>query len=399
MRIIVSGGGTAGHVTPTLAVIEALEEKVEDLELMYIGSKEGIESVIIPKVGICFESISTGKIRRYHSNLLLNILDPTTIFKNIRDIFRLGLGIFEASKKLKRFSPEAIFLKGGYVSVPVGIAAKLLKIPFVLHESDIVPGLANKILSKYASKVCISFPEEYLKEYFSKEKMVYTGNPIRNEVLKGDRTRGLEKFKLKEKVPVILVIGGSQGALKINKLIEGCLEDFLHKYQLIHITGEYSYDWIDFRAKNLAKDLKENYRYFDFLSSDLKDAYAVSDIIITRAGCNVLTEIAALKKPSILIPLTGSAQNHQFKNALLFSRDGAAYVMDEQATTSRELLRQVEYVLENKGELEMMSKKAGNFYKANSASEIAEEVLKNKIILNKDNKKNAKKEKAKRTVS
>lgn len=380
MRILVTGGGTGGHISPTLAVIEALEQKIKDPEILYLGSKEGIENIIIPKIGICFETISTGKIRRYHKNILFNIFDPFTIFKNINDIFKAIRGIFEARKKILNFNPDAIFLKGGYVSIPVGLAAKSLGYPFVLHESDTIPGLANRILAKYASVVCVSFPEEIFKGVFPKDtKIKYTGNPIRHEILEGDREEAFEKFNLNKKLKTILVIGGSQGSNRINRLIEGALEDILYKYQLIHITGDLDYDWIDFRASKLNNDLKNNYKYFNFLSGDLKHAYKAADLIISRAGCNVLTEIAANGKASILIPLSTSTGGHQFKNAMVFSREGASYVMDENIIGSRDILNQIHYLFDHKEELELLEKNIIKFYLKDAAFEIAEEILSNKI--------------------
>lgn len=375
MKILVSGGGTGGHITPALAVIEALESKVDDLEILYIGSKQGMENSIVPKIGICFEGISAGKFRRYHQNIFLDIFNPFTIFKNLADFFKIFIGIYESILKIKKFQPNTIFLKGGYVSLPVGIAAKILRVPFVLHESDSIPGISNRLLSKYAATVCVSFPEEYFEGIFSK-KPIYTGNPIRKEIIEGDKGRAQTKFSLKKELPIIMVMGGSQGANKINRLIDSALEDILYKYQLIHITGTRDYDWIDFRANKLAKELKENYKYFDFISSDLKDAYAVSDLVISRAGCNVLTELAATKKPCILIPILSSAGNHQYENALIFSRKGAAYLMDEGVIEGSDLLRQINFMVENKEERNRMSKAISLFYKEDAASKIADEVLK-----------------------
>jgi len=380
MKILVAGGGTGGHISPTLAVIEALEQKVGDLEILYLGSEKGIENVIIPKVGLRFETISTGKIRRYHKNLLFNIFDPSTIFRNLHDIFKAIKGVYEARIKILEFEPDAIFLKGGFVSLPVGLAAKTLGLPFILHESDTVPGLANRILARYASTVCVSFPEEVFSGAFSpKIKLKYTGNPIRFDITKGDREEGYKKFDLRKKLKTILVVGGSQGSARINRLIEGGLEDILHKYQMIHITGDLDFDWIEFRASKLAKELKENYRYFNFLSADLKHAYQVADMVISRAGCNVLTEIAANKKASILVPLSSSAGNHQFKNAMVFSRGGGSYVMDENAIESFDILNQINYLFDHPDEIQALEKNVQKFYFKDAAFEIAEEVLSNKI--------------------
>lgn len=329
--------------------------------------------MIIPKTGIPFYSISAGKFRRY-SGGFWDLLNPVTIFKNLVDFGRVIKGFFESLKLIKKIKPDAIFLKGGFVSVPLGLAAKVLNYPFILHESDSAPGLANRILAKFARKICVSFKDDYFQQNYP-NKVVYTGNPVRKELVEGDRERGYKEFNLKDNLLIILVIGGSQGSLKINRLIEEILEDILYKYQLIHITGERDYDWIDFRAKRLPEELRGNYRYYNFISKELKDAYKISDLIISRAGNNVLTEIAANGKPSLLIPLLSSTSGHQQKNALLFSRNGAAYILDESIVTASELLRQINFVLESKEEREIMSKKASEFFVAGASEAITSEIL------------------------
>lgn len=290
-------------------------------------------------------------------------------------------------KIIKKFNPHSIFIKGGYVGLPVGIAAKLLKYPFVIHESDTVPGLSNKILSKWAECILVSYPEKYYDGIFDGKKIKQSGSPVRKDLLAGESERGFETFKLKKDKPVILIIGGSQGSRAINMVVEGALEDLLYDYQLIHITGELDYDLIDYRASKLPKDLKKQYRYYDFLSADLKDAYKISSIVVSRAGNNVLTELSALGKPSILVPLPTSTNGHQSKNALVFSRAGASYIINESKLDGKSLKNQLDYLFENKKELDYMSEKVKDLYVEDASLIIAKKIIE---IKRESKKKNAK---------
>lgn len=375
MKVLVAGGGSGGHITPVLAVLEALEKKSEKLEVQYVGSKDGIENKIISNTQIPFVSIEAGKVRRYSKSTLLSLLSPKTFLENSKDISKVIKGVASSIKIIKNFKPDIIFMKGGYVSFPVGIAAKILGYPFCIHESDTIPGITNKILSKWAANIFVSYPKENFKGIFEENRLIYSGTPIREDVLKGDREKGYEKFKFNKDRKTILVIGGSQGARALNLAVEGALEDLLYDYQIIHITGEADFDKCDYKASTLSADIKSRYKVYDFLSSDLKDAYAISDLIISRAGNNVLTEISALKKPSILIPHPWG-NNHQYKNALIFSRVGAAYLLEEERLSPISLRRTVNHLLGNKEELEYMSSKVGNLFKADASDVIARRLIK-----------------------
>lgn len=271
MRVIVSGGGTGGHISPVLAVINELKKEEPDIEILYIGSKTGLETKIIPQTGIDYRAISAGKFRRYHQNAFLNIIDLTTLFKNIRDFFRALKGYAQAKKIIKDFDPDAVFAKGGFVSLPVGMAASRLRYPLVIHESDSVIGLSNRLLSKRADILCVSYPVNVYKND-KLNNLVYTGNPVREDILLGDKKRAIKEFNLDNGKKTILIIGGSQGAYVINQLISEGLVDLLSKYQVIHISGERDYDWLDFKSQKLAKKLKDNYHLYNFLSGNLKDA-------------------------------------------------------------------------------------------------------------------------------
>lgn len=268
--------------------------------LLYIGSKDGVEKAMVEKIGIMYRGVSCGKFRRYFS------------FKNFIDIFKVPIGIFQAQKILREFKPDVVFSKGGFVSVPVVIAAGLLGVPVILHESDVVPGLANRICARYAKKICISFEESkaYLLKYGS--RVVLTGNPVRKSILNGDaevgyKFTGFDKFR-----PVVLIMGGSQGALQINELVRAGLDELLKKFQIVHVRGR----------GNLDISLHKNgYAQYEYLDEQLKDIYAMCELIVTRSGANSLAEIALLKKKALIIPLgTAASRGDQIENAKIFAR-------------------------------------------------------------------------------
>jgi len=273
------------------------------MDILYIGSKNGPEKAMIeglPKVyGVKYAAIPVGKMRRYFS------------FENFLDIFRHLMGIWDAKRILKKFKPRVVFSKGGFVSLPVTKAAKRLGIPVILHESDVSPGLANKIAMRSADKICVSFEET--KKYIAPKRLkrvLVTGNPVRESILHGDKTRGYRLTDFNYKNPVILIIGGSLGAMQINELVWSCLDKLLNKFQIVHLTGR----------GNLRKDLsKKNYVQFEYLDEELKDIYAISDLVISRGGANALFELALLDKKVLIIPLSHRAsRGDQFDNAEVF---------------------------------------------------------------------------------
>ncbi|MDD3861847.1 MAG: undecaprenyldiphospho-muramoylpentapeptide beta-N-acetylglucosaminyltransferase [Candidatus Gracilibacteria bacterium] len=300
MRILLTGGGTGGHVIPNLAIIEDLKSR-EIAEIKYVGSKKGPEKKLIEKAGIDFEGITCGKLRRYFS------------FENFADFFRVPVGIFQAYKILKGYQPVVIFSKGGYVSFPVVVVAWKLKIPVILHESDVVPGLANKLCMKFAKKICISFEETKL--YLNKsslKKTVFTGNPVRKSIFSGNREAGLKFTGLNQHRPVILVMGGSQGADQINKLVRSNLDELLKKFQIVHVVGRGNLD-IGIH--------KTGYKQYEYLDENLKDVYAICDLMISRGGANSLAEMALLKKKAVVIPLsTETSRGDQIENSRVFVR-------------------------------------------------------------------------------
>ncbi len=306
-RILLTGGGTAGHVTPNIALLPSLREKNYDIH--YMGSYEGIEKRLIADFGIPYYGISTGKFRRY--------FDP----QNFSDPFRVIAGFFEAKKIIKRLQPDIVFSKGGFVSVPVVRAAASLGIPCVIHESDMTPGLANKLCVGAATKICCNFPET-LQE-LPPGKAILTGSPIRAELSQGNKIAGLDLCGFSANKPVIMVVGGSQGSAAVNEAVRSALPKLLNDFQIVHLCGK---DKVD----NLLLT-KPGYKQFEYIKSEMKDIFAMADLVISRAGANAICELLSLKKPNILIPLplTGS-RGDQILNAHSFEAQGFSIVIEEE---------------------------------------------------------------------
>lgn len=323
-RIVLTGGGTAGHVTPNIALLPSLKEA--GYEVFYIGSYEGIEKRLMADFGVEYHGISTGKFRRYFD------------LKNFSDPFRVIKGYAEAKKILKQLKPDVVFSKGGFVSVPVVRAAADLKIPCVIHESDMSPGLANKMCVPVATKVCCNFPETLSK--VPAGKAVLTGSPIRAELSQGNKQAGLELCGFDESKPVIMVIGGSQGAQSVNEAVRESLDALLKDYQVVHICGKDKMD-------NLKLSIP-GYKQFEYLKVELKDVFAMADVVISRAGANAICELLALNKPNILIPLSAGSRGDQILNASSFEEQGFSLVIREEALDPISLVEGVNEVYQNR---------------------------------------------------
>lgn len=323
-KIVLTGGGTAGHVTPNIALLPGLKEL--GYEIHYIGSYEGIESKLIADFDIPYYGIATGKFRRY--------LDP----KNLTDPFRVIKGFTEARKILKQIQPDIVFSKGGYVSVPVVRAAASLKIPCIIHESDMTPGLANKLCIPVAEKVCCNFPETM--QYIPEEKAILTGSPIREELSKGNKIAALDLCGFDANTPVIMVIGGSLGAANVNKAVRDALPELLKDFQVVHVCGK---DKID----NMLLTTK-GYKQFEYVKAELKDIFAMADVVISRAGANAICELLALKKPNVLIPLMAGSRGDQILNAKSFESQGYSKVLMEDDITNQLLVDTVHELYFNK---------------------------------------------------
>ena len=322
-KIVMTGGGTAGHVTPNIALFPAL--RAEDYEIHYIGSFDGIEKKLIEDFDVPYYGISTGKFRRY--------FDP----KNFSDPFRVMKGFFEARKILKHIKPDIVFSKGGFVSVPVVRAAASLKIPCIIHESDMTPGLANKLCIPVSRKICCNFPETF--DMLPPEKAVLTGSPIREELSTGNKEDGLAFCGFNHEKPVIMVMGGSQGAAAVNQAIRDALPKLLEKYQVVHLCGKDKMD-------NLLLTVP-GYKQFEYIKEEMKDLLAMADLVIYRSGANAISEILALRKPNILIPLP-SGRGDQLLNADSYEAQGFSIVINEDDLTTKVLLQKVEELWQNK---------------------------------------------------
>ncbi|MCI9491437.1 undecaprenyldiphospho-muramoylpentapeptide beta-N-acetylglucosaminyltransferase [Lachnospiraceae bacterium 48-42] len=324
-RIILTGGGTAGHVTPNIALLPRLKELQYDIH--YIGSYNGIEKELIEQFAVPYHGISTGKLRRYFS------------VQNFTDPFRVLKGMNEAKKLVKILKPDIIFSKGGFVSVPVVLAAKRRHVPAIIHESDMTPGLANKLTLPAATKVCCNFPETL--EHLPEGKAVLTGSPIRQELLTGDKYKAREFLHFTSDKPVIMVVGGSLGAVAVNEAVRQILPELLKSFQVIHLCGRGK---VDASLSGL-----EGYAQFEYIKEELRHLFALTDLVISRAGANAICELLALHKPNLLIPLSANAsRGDQILNARSFERQGFSVVLEEEELDHTILLNAIQALYKNR---------------------------------------------------
>lgn len=324
-RIILTGGGTAGHVTPNIALLPRLKEL--DYDVQYIGSFDGIEKKLIEELSIPYYGIASGKLRRY--------FDP----KNFSDPFKVIKGYFQARKLMKRLKPDVIFSKGGFVAVPVVLAAKHRHIPVIIHESDMTPGLANKLSIPSADKICCNFPETI--SHLPEGKAFLTGSPIRQELLSGNKLAALKFCGFTANKPVLLIIGGSLGSAAVNAAIRNILPQLLKTFQVIHLCGK---DKIDESLKNM-----EGYVQYEYIKQELADLFALADVVVSRAGANAICELLALRKPNLLIPLSAAAsRGDQILNAASFKRQGFSEVLEEETLSPEVLLNTIQKLYESR---------------------------------------------------
>ncbi len=326
-HIVLTGGGTAGHVTPNIAMIPRLKEL--GYKISYIGSYDGIERKLIEELQIPYYGISSGKLRRYFD------------WKNFTDPFRVLKGFGEAKSLLKHIKPDIVFSKGGFVTVPVVIAAKQCKIPVILHESDMTPGLANRLCLSSATKICCNFPET--KNNLPAEKAEVTGTPIRQELMEGSRERALAFTGLSGKKPVIAIMGGSLGSVIVNEAVRAILPELLPDFDVIHLCGKGKVDE--------SYNGMEGYRQYEYIQKELADLFALTDLVISRAGANAICEITALKKPNLLIPLSANAsRGDQILNARSFEKQGFSLVLEEEEITNQVLLDTIHKLYEHRAD-------------------------------------------------
>ena len=367
MRILLTGGGTGGHFYPILAVIRALkkiaeEEKFVAMDLTYL-SDDPFNEKLLREEGVNFVSVPAGKIRRYFSLL------------NFTDIFKTIWGVFRAITYIFWQMPDVIFAKGGYASFPALISARLFRIPVIIHESDASPGKVNRWAAKFAHRIAISFPES--AKYFPEAKTALVGNPVRLRVLGGNAEEARSIFGY-EDLPTILFLGGSQGASKINDVLIEILPEILKETKIIHQCGKNNFDEVSKRTSVVLEQsqFKNRYKLFSFLDEDtLRNAALISALIVSRSGAGAIFEIAAWGKPSILIPISDSAQDHQRENAYAYARAGGAMVVEEGNLAPHILLAEIKKLLADKSRLEKMSVSASSFAKIGSAEVLARQVI------------------------
>ncbi|NMA84161.1 MAG: undecaprenyldiphospho-muramoylpentapeptide beta-N-acetylglucosaminyltransferase [Epulopiscium sp.] len=324
-RIILTGGGTAGHVTPNIALIPHLQK--EGWDIHYIGSENGIEKRLIEPLKIPYYGIASGKLRRY--------ID----IKNFTDPFRVLKGSTEAIGLIKELKPSIVFSKGGFVSAPVVFAGWANRVPVIIHESDITPGLANKLSIPFSTQICANFPETL--QHLPKNKGVLTGTPIRQELFQGDPEKGRKLCNFDNEKPVLLMMGGSQGSIKINQNLRDALSELLLHFQVVHLCGK----------GNLEPSLQsqKGYQQFEYLQEELPHVFALADIILSRAGANAIFELVALKKPHLLIPLSlQSSRGDQIQNAKSFQSRGYSKVLQEEELTPYRLTQEIKDLYKNR---------------------------------------------------
>ncbi|MEX2043642.1 MAG: undecaprenyldiphospho-muramoylpentapeptide beta-N-acetylglucosaminyltransferase [Patescibacteria group bacterium] len=360
MRILVAGGGTGGHVVPALAVSAELRRRGADV--LFVGGTGPADRKRVAAAGFEFRAISAGKLRRYFS--LRTAIAP---FLSIR-------GYRQSRRIIKEFRPDVLFAKGGFVALPVARAARRLGVPIVLHESDLVPGLANRLAERWASAVAVSFPPERMS-WMPDCPVVLTGNPLRSGVAKGNAARFRKRLGLKARLPIVLVLGGSQGSLRINELVAAALPDLLPECQVIHQVGERWEGRIARYADGTPEKLRGRYHGHASLDDDLFDAYAAADLFVSRAGAGGIAEIAAVGKPSILIPLPTAAGGHQEANAALLAEYKAALVLPEEDLDAKTLARAVLKLLHDPTRRSRMGRAARALARSDAAAAVAKLVM------------------------
>ncbi len=331
-----------------------------------------MEESIVRQAGLKFHGIYAGKWRHYRRAWYLNLLDIKTWLLNFRDVFTIFRGMVESWRLLKKFAPDVVFAKGGYVSLPVGLAARVLRIPYLIHESDTVPGRTNRLLAGGAKKIAVGFPENNYPRWPA-DKLVFTGSPVRRSILGRHRLEGALHFHLDPKLPIILIMGGSRGARFINEVVMAALPQLLGLTQVIHVTGADELESVQSEAKRLVLTHPERYRSFAFLLEDLDLALAAADVVVSRAGANAIAEFAATKKPTILVP--ASQLRDQPQNARVLSRQGAAQVIFEEKFTPAQLVAAVTKLLASESDQQAMGEAIGRLARPDAAKRLARLIL------------------------
>lgn len=369
MKVVFTGGGTGGHIYPIIAVsreIKRLFPEQSEMKFFYMGPRDELTANLLSQEGIKVKAILAGKIRRYFGLI--------AILQNIIDIFKTIIGIIQAFSSLFFLAPDLVFSKGGFGAFPVVISARILCIPVILHESDAISGLSNKITARFAVAVFVSFPET---ENVNASRVILVGNPIRREILEGSEENARELFEITSNRPVILILGGSQGAQQINDLVIDSLPRLVEYFEIIHQAGIKNFEQVKAEAQVMInKESKKYYHIYPFLREiELKHAYKISDFIVSRAGSGSIFEIAALGKPSILIPLPLSAQDHQVKNAYAYAKTKAAVVIEKENLTPNFFIATLKNILAEPKIYKKMEKAAKKFSNPKAAEIIANYII------------------------
>ena len=363
MKILLTGGGTGGHLYPLLAVADEIKKlKGIKTEILFIGPVNNFSKKILTDNGIKTQGILTAKWRRYWS------------FENLLDIFKFPLGLIQSLIYVLSFMPDVVFSKGGYGSVAPTLAARLYWIPVLIHESDVLPGRANAWMGKLADRIAVSF--ESSKKYFNIRKVLVTGNPVRANIREGNIEKAREFFGLRPQKPVLLIMGGSQGSQIINERILRILPLLLESYQIIHQVGKDNLAKVkEIAGRQGIKIGRSDYHPYEFLGNEIIHAYKICDLVISRAGAGSIIEIAAVKKPSILIPLRKSASGHQLHNAYAVAKKGGTVIVEEANLRDRLLLTKIDNIMEDMKLREKMSRAIAQFYYPDAAEKITKSLI------------------------
>jgi len=352
MKVIFAGGGSGGPVSPLLAIYEQLKKINPDIKGIWIGTKNGPEKKMIEPFNLDFRVVASGKLRRYFS--VWNLVDP----------FKILLGIIQSLILLKQEKPDIVLSAGGFSAVPVFISAKLLKIPSITHQQDLQPGLANKIMAKVATKITVTF-EKSLKDY-PEYKTILISNPVRQHIFQASKNKALKIFNLDAALKTILVVGGGQGATIINQTILKSLKKLLKDYQIIHTVGKGNLKAVDIMEN------KERYHAYEFLNTEILDAIAAADLVISRAGMSFFSELSVLGKPAIMIPISG----HQEVNAQYFAKHNAVKVLYEKNLDSENLINLINNIFNNPSDLANLSRNISQMIDKDAAKKYAEFIVK-----------------------
>ena len=369
MRVLVSGGGTGGHVYPALSIATQLREKYQ-AEIVFLGSDDGLETEIVPAAGFRLATVKAGKLRRYVS------------WQTITGVMRVPMGMIQAIDIVGKFHPQVVFTSGGYVAVPAGLAARLNRVPLLMHQQDVPPNLSNKLVSPLATRISVAFTDSLA--YFPAHKTLQMGNPIRQAMLDIRQTlpqEARQTLGFEEREPLLLITGGSQGARHLNQIVCEALPDLLAHCQVLQISGKELYseahELSNSILAHLDESLRKRYRLVAYLNEEMPLALQAADLVLCRSGASTLSELAVLGKPSILVPLPPAiGSSPQEANAEMFERKAAAEVIKDHDLKPRELVERVKYVLSSSTRLEAMAKASSSFAKPQATQEITAELVK-----------------------